>query len=213
MRAYSVLSAISNSYPQLKGTSPTRYSPVRHSRIGASTNLAVRLACLRRAASVRSEPGSNSPWLFLGPKPKIFIIHLTWPILISYELIRCKFIKNLPKTLVIFSKLTEPYSFFLSFPFLSTPLTFGQLPKFFFSRRRLLFLLCKKQKNLSFTTKPCGLLCYSVALSCDGEIEYILNSKTCQQKFKFILKKMQKFAFFFIFLTNFIFFRFVKDFL
>ena len=44
--------------------SPTRYSPVRHSRIGASTNLAVRLACLRRAASVRSEPGSNSPWLF-----------------------------------------------------------------------------------------------------------------------------------------------------
>ena len=44
--------------------SPTRYSPVRHSRKGASSFLAVRLACLRRAASVRSEPGSNSPWLF-----------------------------------------------------------------------------------------------------------------------------------------------------
>jgi hypothetical protein len=35
---------------------PTRYSPVRHSRIATS----VRLACVRPAASVRSEPGSNS---------------------------------------------------------------------------------------------------------------------------------------------------------
>ncbi len=35
---------------------PTCYSPVRHSRIAAS----VRLACVRPAASVRSEPGSNS---------------------------------------------------------------------------------------------------------------------------------------------------------
>ena len=31
----------------------------------------VRLACLRRAASVRSEPGSNSPWLFQSPKAMI----------------------------------------------------------------------------------------------------------------------------------------------
>ena len=61
MQTYSVLSGISTGYPHPKGTSPTRYSPVRHSRISASTNLAVRLACLRRAASVRSEPGSNSP--------------------------------------------------------------------------------------------------------------------------------------------------------
>ena len=35
---------------------PTRYSPVCHSRIATS----VRLACVRPAASVRSEPGSNS---------------------------------------------------------------------------------------------------------------------------------------------------------
>ena len=62
-QSYSVLSTISNGYPQLKGRSPTRYSPVRHSR-GIAT-LAVRLACLRRAASVRSEPGSNSPWYIL----------------------------------------------------------------------------------------------------------------------------------------------------
>ena len=33
---------------------------------------AIRLACLRRAASVRSEPGSNSPWLFISPKADDF---------------------------------------------------------------------------------------------------------------------------------------------
>ena len=38
------------------GQVPTRYSPVRHSRPKTS----VRLACVRPAASVRSEPGSNS---------------------------------------------------------------------------------------------------------------------------------------------------------
>ena len=36
------------------------YSPVRHSPPGASTRAAVRLACVRHAASVQSEPGSNS---------------------------------------------------------------------------------------------------------------------------------------------------------
>lgn len=60
-RVYSVLPAISSSYPHLKGRLPTCSSPVRHSRREASFSLAVRLACLRRAASVRSEPGSNSP--------------------------------------------------------------------------------------------------------------------------------------------------------
>jgi hypothetical protein len=38
------------------GQVPTRYSPVRHSSIARG----VRLACVRHAASVRSEPGSNS---------------------------------------------------------------------------------------------------------------------------------------------------------
>ncbi len=37
------------------GHVPTRYSPVRH-----SLKEGVRLACIRPAASVRSEPGSNS---------------------------------------------------------------------------------------------------------------------------------------------------------
>ena len=44
---------------------PMYYSPVRHSPPGASTRAAVRLACVRHAASVQSEPGSNSSVQFL----------------------------------------------------------------------------------------------------------------------------------------------------
>ena len=75
---YSVLSAISSSYPHLKGRLPTCSSPVRHSRREASFSLAVRLACLRRAASVRSEPGSNSPlFYFKHPKGRLISIILS----------------------------------------------------------------------------------------------------------------------------------------
>ena len=41
------------------------YSPVRHSPAGASSPAAVRLACVKHAASVQSEPGSNSSVQFL----------------------------------------------------------------------------------------------------------------------------------------------------
>ena len=75
LEVYSVLSAISSGYPHLKGRLPTRYSPVRHSRKEASFFLAVRLACLRRAASVRSEPGSNSP-LFYFKYPEGYLISI-----------------------------------------------------------------------------------------------------------------------------------------
>ena len=77
-RVYSVLPAISNSYPHLKGRLPTCSSPVRHSRREASSSLAVRLACLRRAASVRSEPGSNSPlFYFKHPEGRLISIILS----------------------------------------------------------------------------------------------------------------------------------------
>src|SRR5262250_2596836 len=55
-----VLAILSDSYPPLKGRLPTCYSPVRHFTWGRSPFL-VRLACVRPAANVRSEPGSNSP--------------------------------------------------------------------------------------------------------------------------------------------------------
>ena len=55
VRAYTVLPQVSLSYSVPLGKIPTRYSPVCHSLL-----LGVRLACVRPAASVRSEPGSNS---------------------------------------------------------------------------------------------------------------------------------------------------------
>ena len=57
---YAVLASVSRSYPPPKGRLPTRYSPVRHSTC-SRRNVLVRLACVKHAASVRSEPGSNSP--------------------------------------------------------------------------------------------------------------------------------------------------------
>lgn len=59
---------ISVTFATLSPTSghvPIYYSPVRHSPPGASTRAAVRLACVKHAASVQSEPGSNSSVQFL----------------------------------------------------------------------------------------------------------------------------------------------------
>src|SRR5262249_48040994 len=59
---YPVLALLSKGYPGLRDRSPTCYSPVRHSvpqRVTPPRHR-VRLACVKYAASVRSEPGSNS---------------------------------------------------------------------------------------------------------------------------------------------------------
>jgi hypothetical protein len=56
---YAVLAKVSLSYPPLKGRLVTCYSPVRHFTQVLLPFL-VRLACVRHAASVDSEPGSNS---------------------------------------------------------------------------------------------------------------------------------------------------------
>jgi hypothetical protein len=77
------LCGISLSFPKLSHTSryiPTRYSPVRHSPptpYQVRGRAAVRLACVRHAASVQSEPGSNSSVQFLAPGR--FTILLSWP--------------------------------------------------------------------------------------------------------------------------------------
>ena len=57
---YPVLAAVSRCYPGHQGRLPTRYSPVRRSTQDRSPFLA-RLACVKHASSVQSEPGSNSP--------------------------------------------------------------------------------------------------------------------------------------------------------
>ena len=60
MYAYAVLAAVSSSYPPHRGRLLMSYSPVRHSM----PKHCVRLACIRHAASVHPEPGSNSPLSF-----------------------------------------------------------------------------------------------------------------------------------------------------
>ena len=56
-----VLIQISPGYPPVTGRLHTRYAPVRRSRSQITPQLAARLACIRPAASVHPEPGSNSP--------------------------------------------------------------------------------------------------------------------------------------------------------
>ena len=58
-RCYAVLAPVSRGYPPLKGRLVTCYSPGRHYTHGL-LHFPVRLACVRHAASVDSEPGSNS---------------------------------------------------------------------------------------------------------------------------------------------------------
>ena len=64
---HAVLALLSEGYPPLKGRSPTRYSPVCHST-HPLRDFRVRLACVRHAASVDSEPGSNSQVKFVCPR-------------------------------------------------------------------------------------------------------------------------------------------------
>ena len=58
--AYPVLATVSSRYSKLTGRLSTCYSPVRHFTHHRS-DFRVRLACVRHAASVQSEPESNSP--------------------------------------------------------------------------------------------------------------------------------------------------------
>ena len=57
---HAVLAILSDCYPPPKARLSTCYAPVRRFTQGRNPFLA-RLACVRPAANVRSEPGSNSP--------------------------------------------------------------------------------------------------------------------------------------------------------
>ena len=60
---YGVLDRISPDYPPVTGRLHTRYAPVRRSPTDCASTIldAPRLACVKPAASVHPEPGSNSP--------------------------------------------------------------------------------------------------------------------------------------------------------
>src|SRR5690554_517167 len=75
--AYLVLAPLSRCYPCPSGRLSTCYSPVRHCTQDRSPFL-VRLACVKHAASVRSEPGSNSPVIFLN---QMCLIHVLFVVL------------------------------------------------------------------------------------------------------------------------------------
>jgi hypothetical protein len=66
-RAYAELPRVSAGYPPPMGRFPTCSSPVRHVNPQRGH---VRLACIRHAASVNPEPGSNSPPKMLPASPK-----------------------------------------------------------------------------------------------------------------------------------------------
>ena len=63
IKAYRALQVVSNNYSLLWGRLTIYYSPVRHlaDNVSKLTSVLVRLACVKHAASVHSEPGSNSP--------------------------------------------------------------------------------------------------------------------------------------------------------
>ena len=66
--SHAVLPLLSERYSPQRGRFSTRYSPVCHAPCGH-----IRLACVRHAASVHSEPGSNSHVQYLklsGPSPR-----------------------------------------------------------------------------------------------------------------------------------------------
>ena len=58
--AYGGLGDVSIGYPPVTGMSLTRYAPLRRSPACIATPAAPRLACVKPAASVHPEPGSNS---------------------------------------------------------------------------------------------------------------------------------------------------------
>jgi hypothetical protein len=66
--SYPVLARVSPGCPRARGRLPTCYSPVRRSVTPRKRRVA-RLACVKHAASVRPEPGSNSPTMTYEERP------------------------------------------------------------------------------------------------------------------------------------------------
>ena len=90
---HAVLAAVSGCYPPRIGRLLTRYSPVRHSVISlpprrTSKKCFVRLECVKHAASVHPEPGSNSLKKFVQDQNLAWLIF--YPVLFTLVL----FFKN-----------------------------------------------------------------------------------------------------------------------
>ena len=85
-------------YPELKGRLPTRYSPVRQFT-RSRRNFLLRLACVKHAASVRPEPGSNSPLYVI----KIFVVLAGIDVrLVAYQIFNNHAVKSLKNYRLVF---------------------------------------------------------------------------------------------------------------
>ena len=86
---YGGLASLSGGCPPDRGRLHTCYSPVRHSPAGgaSSSPAAVRLACVKPAASVHPEPGSNSPLLNIYKYIFLLVVVDPW---LSVYMIRVK---------------------------------------------------------------------------------------------------------------------------
>ena len=105
---YPVLAFVSKRYPSLWGRLPTCYSPVCHwagiqiqlcASTPSSMGRSVRLACLRHAASVHPEPGSNSPKKIFLFRFCFFLAFLNWHFAQFSKIILASFswrINNIP---------------------------------------------------------------------------------------------------------------------
>ena len=96
-----VLCGISVSFPTLspsKRQIPMRYSPVRHSTPGASSIVSVRLACVKHAASVQSEPESNSSVLSLTQTVILNFKIYVWMFCLFFAIRKSETINSVPNS-------------------------------------------------------------------------------------------------------------------
>ena len=89
---YAVLASLSEGCTPDRGRLHTCYSPVRHSPAERASSFpaAVRLACVKPAASVHPEPGSNSPLLVIYLYIYIFKVLFVPDFLVSDGIVRRK---------------------------------------------------------------------------------------------------------------------------
>ena len=131
---YLVLAYLSVCYPCVWGRLPTRYSPVRRS----FPKKIARLACVRHAASVHPEPGSNSQIkvVYLLRLIIIWISGLVCLCLILKELIYVNLLFNFQSSLLVSASLFYQSYFSLSTTFFRS-----------FSELSLLLVLISKTSN------------------------------------------------------------------
>ena len=171
---YPVLAPLSRSYPKSKGRLPTRYSPVRHSTQGRSPFL-VRLACVRHAASVHSEPESNSPVMYNCRATLLLFINLIKSefYLLQLAIYLSKILAFPARGKCLYRSPSPPsstFSFFFQIPFtkrssqrqgcVPNPILKSRSTTFFIVARWLL----RRKKVLATTYFPTSGLAVSLAL-------------------------------------------------